>query len=279
MTHDDSNIKFPNLHEKAVKNFLNYFQIMLILNGYLGSIYNVLQPYIESSFHLSHFEIGFVSGVYFYVAVLLLIPGGLLLDRVNPKKVVLTTLAISIVGVLLNVYANGLALLVISKVLMGIGGAFCFIGTVRIVVNWAQQHHLALSLGIVTTMGFLGGLFVQSPLMFAIHHFGWRNALIIYAGIGILIFLLIASVIKVSPRNAVQHKPYSSTHLLASLFRIFTKRQNTACGIYTSLMTLTLYLLGAIWGVAYLKATRHFSEAQSALFVVCCSSGQLLVRQ
>ncbi len=34
MTHDDSNIKFPNLHEKAVKNFLNYFQIMLILNGY-----------------------------------------------------------------------------------------------------------------------------------------------------------------------------------------------------------------------------------------------------
>ncbi len=38
MTHDDSNIKFPNLHEKAVKNFLNYFQIMLILNGYDGLV-------------------------------------------------------------------------------------------------------------------------------------------------------------------------------------------------------------------------------------------------
>ncbi len=41
MTHDDSNIKFPNLHEKAVKNFLNYFQIMLILNGYVNGLFFV----------------------------------------------------------------------------------------------------------------------------------------------------------------------------------------------------------------------------------------------
>ncbi len=60
MTHDDSNIKFPNLHEKAVKNFLNYFQIMLILNGY---VYLVVDPHSDSARHVESLEYQYLGAV------------------------------------------------------------------------------------------------------------------------------------------------------------------------------------------------------------------------
>ena len=68
----------------------------------LSSIFNALQPHIALALSLSSTALGFISSVFFYVEVILLIPAGLLLDRYSPKKIILIMLLVSILGVVLT---------------------------------------------------------------------------------------------------------------------------------------------------------------------------------
>ena len=68
----------------------------------LSSIFNALQPHIALALSLSPTVLGFISSVFFYIEVILLIPAGLLLDRYSPKKIILIMLLVSILGVVLT---------------------------------------------------------------------------------------------------------------------------------------------------------------------------------
>ena len=153
----------------------------------LSSIFNSLERPIAYDYHLSPTVIGFVSSLYFYANVLFLLPAGALLDRFSPRKIITIAMLICSVGVLIVAMSSGFYFLLIARFMMGIGGGFCFIGTVRVAVNWFEPHHMAKAVGFIVTMGMFGGWAAQAPVEFLIKHFGWRGALCIVALIGFVI--------------------------------------------------------------------------------------------
>ena len=83
----------------------------------LSSIFNALQPHIALALSLSPTVLGFISSVFFYIEVILLIPAGLLLDRYSPKKIILIMLLVSILGVVLTALAHNMVMLFLARVL------------------------------------------------------------------------------------------------------------------------------------------------------------------
>ncbi len=235
----------------------------------LNNIFNVLEPYLSQDYQLGAVSMGWISSLYFYANVAALIPAGVLLDRFSPKKLILIATAICVLSLLSISFSHNLGLLCLARLVMGLAGGFCFIGVMRVIVNWISIQQMGLASGIVVTMGMLGGFMVQTPMVVLIHLLGWRTALLAVAGLGVLIFLVILSSVK--DHAPWQHEEYhGNRHALRemklpkSLALVFSNPQNWIAGLYTGLVNLPIFILGALWGVPYLSNVHGLSETQAS---------------
>lgn len=235
----------------------------------IGNAYNSLGPYIAVQFQLAPAKLGFISSLYFYTDLLFLIPAGIIVDRYSPRTVIALVLLVASTGVLLTPFAHSVTMLIISRLLMGFGGGFCFVGCIRIAVNWFQSKYLARASGFIVTMGMFGGFMVQTPLTILIHHIGWREAMVATSIVGYVIMLLIFLFVRDVPAHEEQvtrqrKALHIQTGALKCLKLALLKKQNWFCGIYTSLMNLPIFMLGALWGIPYLTQVQGFSVNDAA---------------
>lgn len=235
----------------------------------LGNIYNSFGPYLAPEFNLSPTKLGFVSSLYFYTSLLFLIPAGLLVDRFSPRKVICIVLIISAGGVVWTSATHSLTMLIILRLLMGLGSGFCLVSCIRIAVNWFNPRYLARVSGFIIMMGMLGGLLVQTPLTILITHIGWRLSMLTIGLVGlscmILIFIFVRDVPKEHEEASLALRTrHSELGTYSCLKLALLKKQNWFCGLYTGLMNLPIYMLGALWGIPYLIKVHHLSLNSAA---------------
>lgn len=231
----------------------------------LNNIFDALAPHIANDLHISAINMGLISSIFFYIEVLLLIPAGIVLDRVSAKNIIILVICLSAVGVLMTANANSMAVLIIGRILMGIGGTFSFIGCIRIAVNSLPAQHLAKGTSLIVSMGLFGGFIVQMPLTLMITTLGWRHSLLIVSVAGFIIAFLIFLFVtnkRYYQNSSTQHA--NSLSLREQFSKAFLNKQNVLCGIYNSLMNLPIFMLGAMWGITYLTVTGKFTEVQAS---------------
>jgi MFS family permease len=235
----------------------------------LTNIYNSLGPYVVKDFNLSPTAFGFVASLFFYTDLTFLIPAGVLVDRYSPRWIITFVLLISSTGVLLNAHAHSLAPLIIARLLMGFGGGFCLVSCIRIAVNWFPAQYLASISGFIITMGMLGGLMVQTPLTLLILHTSWRYALEVVAIIGYVVAVLIFLCVRDMPLERREEltghiRKHHESGVLKCLKLALLKKQNWYCGLYTCLMNLPIFMLGALLGIPYLTQVNQLTTTQAA---------------
>lgn len=258
------------------KNYLIKAFIIVFVTSFLffyefglTNIYNSLGPYVVKDFNLSPTEFGFVASLFFYTDLIFLIPAGVLVDRYSPRRIITLVLLISSTGVLMNAHAHSLGVLVIARLLMGLGGGFCLVGCIRVAVNWFPQKYMAGISGFIITMGMLGGLMVQTPLTLLILHSSWRYALTIVAIIGYSIAALIFLFVRDMPHHLKEERQHHiQRHHESGVFRCLKlallKKQNWYCGFYTCLMNLPIFMLGALLGIPYLTQVNQLTMTQAS---------------
>ncbi len=110
---------------------------------------------------------------------------------------------------------------------------------------------------------------VQTPFQLLINHVGWREAMVVVALIGYVIMAMIFLLIRDTPDHEVtasqlRKAQHIKTGILPCLKLALLKKQNWFCGIYTSLMNLPIFMLGALWGIPYLTQVQGFSVTEAA---------------
>lgn len=240
------------------------------------NMFNSIAPALMNAFHVDAAKLGIMSSFYFIANVVFLFIAGMLLDRCATRRVILTALAICIIGTASLSFATSFSVACFCRFLTGIGSAFCFLSVIRLATRWFPPKKMALVTGVVVTMAMLGGFVSQAPMTLLAQAFHWRNALQIDAATGIFFFILIAVIVKDYPEDQAE------THLaeqamiqqigyLQSMKMAFFRLENWFGGLYVCFMNLPVGLLGGLWGVLYLIRTQgvshiHASEISSMLF-------------
>lgn len=235
----------------------------------LGNIYDSFGPYIGPEFHLSPAMLGFVASLYFYTDLIFLIPAGVIIDRYSPRMVICTVLTMSSTGVVLTAFTHSVTGLILLRLLMGFGGGFCLVGCIRIAVNWFRSLYMARISGFIITMGMLGGFLVQTPLTVLIHHIGWRESMLVLGLIGYGCMALIFILVRDTPAgheaaSKTRKALHAKTGAYGCLKLALSEKQNWFCGLYTGLINLPIYMLGALWGIPYLRDFHHLSVTNAA---------------
>ena len=145
--------------------------------GFTYSDHAPLIPLVSADFRLDDLGAGLLSTALFtsYMATTLLTTG--LAERVGPKRMVGTGLAVSAVGTVVFALSPGYAVALVAKAIQGIGSALAFVAAARYLaaLYGQRRNHFALGLyGAGYPLGSAVALVAMPPLAAALG--GWRGA-------------------------------------------------------------------------------------------------------
>ena len=176
--------------QKAVTIFL-VFALGYYISNLLRAITATISPNLISEFDLSAGDLGLLGGGYFLGFAAVQIPLGYLLDNKGPKKIVSYFLLIAVLGMISFSLSENFTILLISRILIGIGVGACLMGPLTAYRIWYQDETQQRANSWMLMVGAIGMLSSSVPVQFFLPIIGWRMIFITLALLTIFCIILI----------------------------------------------------------------------------------------
>lgn len=158
-----------------------------------GTALNVVLPALQQSLDASGAALFWVLNAYLLMLAALILIGGALGDKLGRKKIFMIGIAIFIAGSAACGFAGNITLLVIFRVVQGVGGALMIPGSLSLITSAINDKERGKAIGTwsaVTTLVTLGGPILGGALADA----GlWRFIFFINVPIGVAALLILAT--------------------------------------------------------------------------------------
>ena len=228
---------------KAITIFI-VFALGYFISTLLRAITATISPELVSEFNLTSGELGLLGGGYFLGFASVQIPLGYLLDSKGPRKIVSYFLSLSIVGLILFSTAQNLTMLLISRVLIGVGVGACLMGPLTAYRIWFQDETQQRANSWMLMVGAIGMLSSSLPVQYFLPLVGWRA---IFLCLALLTFVCILLIIAFIPKW--QSKSIDNKHLNES--KLSTVWNNP---LFKSLVPMGFFSYGGLFAIQTLWA-------------------------
>ena len=146
---------------------------------------------VAADLNLNYEQIGRLGGVFFLSFALTQVPLGIILDAFNPVKIIIYMMFIIFTGFFLFGVADNFTLLILARILQGVGCGVCLMGPLVVLTKIVKVKDFSLYSGIVMGLGGLGALFATEPFFYIVSQIGWKLAFNYFSFLILfLIFLL-----------------------------------------------------------------------------------------
>ena len=228
---------------KAITIFI-VFALGYFISTLLRAITATISPELVSEFNLTSGELGLLGGGYFLGFATVQIPLGYLLDSKGPRKIVSYFLYLSIVGLILFATAQNLTMLLISRVLIGVGVGACLMGPLTAYRIWFQDETQQRANSWMLMVGAIGMLSSSLPVQFFLPIIGWRA---IFLSLALLTLGCIILIVIFIPKW--QPKSIDNKHLNES--KLSTVWKNP---LFKSLVPMGFFSYGGLFAIQTLWA-------------------------
>jgi len=161
-----------------------FFISMLILGSYFAyDSIGALGPTLIEALHLDRSTIGFLYTAYSVAAVVVVFFGGMLYDKLGPRRASLFFCTLVLVGAIAVALAHSGWQLVAGRLIFGAGSETLIAVQSAIISRWFKGKEMALAFGIALTISRVGTLFSFNTEALIARYFGsYRVALWAAAG-------------------------------------------------------------------------------------------------
>jgi len=234
------------------------------------NMFNTIGPALTKQFNINAPELANISNKYFLANIIFLFPTGMLLDHISTRRAIIIAMLVAILCTYGFALSTEIWQLKLARFFTGVASTFCFLSCVRLASRWFPPRKMAFVVGLIVTFAMLGGVVAQTPLALLNNAVGWRTTVIIDASVGVLLWIVVILFVQDRPPNLseeqdILHASLSGKEFWQSLGQTIKTKQNWLAGLYTSLMNLPVFVLGAIWGVFYLTQVRHLSSNRASV--------------
>lgn len=224
---------------------------------------SIMTTELIESFQLSGAMLGNLSACYFYAYLCMQIPVGILLDRFQIKRTLTLAILICALGIFLFSQANSLLVAGFGRLLIGLGGAFSAVGTMKVITLFFKEKQFALISGIMMTIGMCGAIIGQAPIAYWLSMSNWRQVCLILAivgaGLATLVFIIISE-----KQTIKKPKQIETTALWDGILIILRNRQSWLIAVYSGIAFSPISAFSGLWGVPFLVQSHHLSSKLAA---------------
>ncbi|MEN4779298.1 MFS transporter [Pantoea agglomerans] len=223
----------------------------------------VLSPFLISAMALSAGQLGILSSAYFFSFSLAQLPVGLALDRFGPKRVQLFLLGIAVIGAILFGIGQNFTTLLLGRILIGLGLAACFMGSIKVLSFWVPDRKLPSMHGYLLAAGGLGAMLSTLPVAWLVGFVSWRTLFFVMAGITVLVMVAIAIWV---PSDPLKHKMVKWPSI-SSLLEVY---KNHAFRKVISLLLVphtVAFGLQGLWMGKWLQDVGHYDNRLTSIYL------------
>ena len=228
---------------KAITIFL-VFALGYFISNLLRAITATIAPELVSEFDLNSGELGLLGGAYFLGFASVQIPLGYLLDYKGPRKIVSYFLLISIIGIILFSFAQSLTMLLISRILIGVGVGACLMGPLTAYRIWFQDETQQRANSWMLMVGAIGMLSSSLPIQYFLPLIGWRFIFLILALLTLICTILIIIFIPKWDTKSLKNEKFNEN-------KLSTVWKNS---LFKSLIPLGFFSYGGLFAIQTLWA-------------------------
>lgn len=161
------------------------------LTPFMASSVNIALPSIETEFPMDAVLLSWVATSFLLASAVFLVPFGRIADIYGRKKIFEYGMLIFTVASFLSAISTSAVMLILFRVLQGLGGAMIFATGIAMITSVFPKEERGKALGINVTAVYIGlslGPFIGG---FLTQHFGWRSIFIATIPMGLIIIVFI----------------------------------------------------------------------------------------
>lgn len=242
----------------AVLAFLA-FAFAYFFSALVRAVTATLAPIFSAELGLSASDLGLLAGAYFFGFAATQLPLGGALDRFGPRRVLLGFLSLGVAGCAAFALAEGLAGLIASRMLIGVGVSACLMAPMtafrRMFTVKAQMR--AASWMLMT--GSLGMLASTLPVQWLLPLMGWRG---LFWTLAVALLLALAAIVSLVPRDRA---PVGMTALGPGYAQVFRHRSFLRLAPMGFFNYGGLIAIQTLWAGPWLTNIRGWTSDQAAL--------------
>jgi MFS family permease len=182
----------------AVVALFAAFASAYFLSALLRAVTATLAPVFSAELGLRAADLGLLAGAYFLGFAAMQLPLGKALDRLGPRRTLLALLTMAVLGCVAFAHAGGLASLVLSRMLIGVGVSACLMAPLTSYRRWMTPTAQLRANSWMLMTGSLGMVASTLPVQWLLPVLGWRG---VFWGLAGLLALAMALVAVFVPRD------------------------------------------------------------------------------
>jgi len=176
---------------------LRWTALLLISLAMMGNyyIYDSISPLadlLKSQLGFSDSNIGLLNAIYSFPNIIMVLIGGLLIDRIGTKKSVLIFTAFIMLGSIVTALTGSIWMMAAGRLLFGLGAESMIVAITTIIARWFKGKELSFAFGLNLTVARLGSfLALNSPSWGKGLYEYWQSPLWITVAGGIFAFVCV----------------------------------------------------------------------------------------
>lgn len=209
---------------------------------------------LELAFGLSRLQYSQLSAAFFYAYACIQLPGGLAIDTLGPRKTAFGGLAVMGLGTLLHGLSGGYPLLLLSRVLMGLGAGVIFLAVLKYQSAWFSPREFGTVTGVTTCAANVGGMLSQAPLIALSALLTWRGAFYLLGLAAAALALTIRLWVQDAPEGAAAGaaSPAPSGRSVLQGLQTVLRNRLIFLPMAANLIAQGVFVTAATWGISYL---------------------------
>ncbi|MGE0699473.1 MAG: MFS transporter [Hyphomicrobiaceae bacterium] len=228
--------------------------LLAFTNLFLRSSLGVMAPELAREMSLSPAALSTVASAFFLAYAVMQLPTGMLLDRFGARLTITGMLLFTTAGAGTFAIADSVPLLLLGRVLMGLGCAGIFTGAYYVVARWLPQERGVTLMGTLNTFAASGTLTATTPLAALIAFAGWRECYLAFTGGVAVLLCLVWTIVRDAPPGTAP-APSRSEGLSAVLAGVWQALCEPGMWrlLLTGLPISAATTISGLWGAPYLR--------------------------
>jgi MFS family permease len=186
-----------NFLKPEVNPILRWLALLLVSFGMFGNyyIYDSISPLadlLKTQLGFSDSNIGLLNAIYSFPNILMVLIGGLIIDRIGTRTSVLIFTGLIMIGALITAITGNLFVMATGRLVFGLGAESMIVAITTIIARWFKGKELSFAFGLNLTVARLGSfLALNSPTWGKELYHYWQSPLLITVYAGVFAFFVI----------------------------------------------------------------------------------------
>lgn len=239
--------------------FLRWMVLLLISLGMFGNyyIYDSISPLadlLKAQLGFSDSNIGLLNAIYSFPNIIMVLVGGLIIDRIGTRTSVLIFTTLIMLGSIITAVTGNIIVMSVGRLIFGLGAESMIVAITTVIARWFKGKELSFAFGLNLTVARLGSfLALNSPTWGKTLYEFWQTPLWITVAAGIFAFFCIILYffldIYASKNYALASEGEQDKILLSDILRIQEKKRWNFLAVIFLIIALLLILSPDNWSI------------------------------